>query len=643
MTSANVSRQEFGWAGTVQQFLSVSHAAIIHDLQSHEQALFDRHPGTTQQGVWQDELHVLTTVFTSLVATNTSVQQWGVILEYEIPQQGGRRPDVVVLAGSSVLILEFKKKDTPGNGDLDQLILYVRDLKNYHSIAHTSTGVHGALVLTRATASSVAGSWDLLDPAALGSFLTRSATATQSTSQISCAVWLTGSYVPAPGLIAAAVAGWTNNPPQLPPHFATNLPQVKQAFKTILGQAQNSTPDTRHLVIVTGVPGAGKTFFGLDVAHDALFPGTKRFLSGNGPLIKVLNRALNQSEQIVTELHKFRDYYITPGRSPKENIIIFDEAQRTLDQTYMFYKFKKAHSEARMMLDIISRTPNWGILVLLAGPGQEIYKGESGLKIWFDELASSFPNINWQVHCSTADIAYLSPTLPGEAVNLPTNVSVHNATLHLSVPVRQHGALEVQLWVEAVLAGDATKAAQIAARLNTLLGSGFFLKVSENLQNSKTDLHARYANSPLARFGLLSVSGNERQLLAHGVSMLKTYAQFGAPTDDVADWYLDPVTQPTSCGSLSKAATEFQCQGLDLDSTIVCWADDLKWDETLKKWKIKPVNLQPPIPNPIEMRLNKYRVVLTRARDGLTIFVPPDKSLNDTYAFLIACGATPLP
>lgn len=641
MTTNPVARQEYGWAGTVQQFLAASHQTIIGELIQHEAALFQRYPGTTQQAVWADELSVLTTAFTTLTASNPAVPNWGVVLEYELPQQAGRRPDVVVLAGSTLIVLEFKKKSSPDEGDLDQLTFYVRDLINYHSVAHSAAGVTGALVLTKAPVSTRVRNWDLLDPASVGAFLTQSASAALSGAQISCSSWLAANYLPAPGLLTAAIAGWLTTPPQLPPHFATNVPQVRSAIRAVLNQAQNDPPSTRHIVIVTGVPGAGKSFLGLDLVHDASVPGGKRFVSGNGPLVSVLNRALKQAQQLVTPLHKFRDYYSAPGRSPGENIIIFDEAQRTLDQSYMQQKFKKPHSEAHLMLDIASRTPGWGVLVLLAGTGQEIYKGESGLQIWFDELATSFPHIYWHIHCSTKDIACLSPTPPP----LPKNVALRNGSFHLNVALRQHGAIEAAQWVEHVLAGDSQSANQHAQMLGALPGNAFLLSVTQNLATAKSLMQRRYANQPTARFGFLSVSGNDRLLAKYGVPTLETMAPRGrrTPVDDVADWYLDPVNQQTSCGSLRKAATEFQCQGLDLDSTIVCWGNDLAWDNTLGEWKIKPVTLEPPIPNPNEMRLNKYRVILTRARDGMTIFVPPDRSLTATYQFLIACGAAPLP
>jgi hypothetical protein len=641
VTAAPTARQEYGWAGTVQQFLATNHQTIINALSSHVSALHQGSPpDPTQLAVWADELSVLTGTLSSLSASHPTAQQWGLILEYELPQQSGRRPDVIVLAGSSVIVLEFKMKSKAGRGDFEQLVFYVRDLSNYHSVAQRSAGITGALVLTKAQSPTKHRSWELLDKNSVASFLVRNAGSAPSGQQISCASWLAGKYQPSPGLLTAAINGWLTSPPQLPPHFATNVPQVKHAIQAVIAQAQNDPPTTRHIIIVTGVPGAGKSFLGLDLVHDASVPGGKRFVSGNGPLVSVLNRALNQTEQFVTPLHKFRNYYGNPQHSPSENLIIFDEAQRTLDQAYMTALEGKNHSEAHVMLDIISRTPGWGVLVLLAGTGQEIYKGESGLQIWFDELATAFPNVSWKVHCSTNDITYLNPTPPA----LPPNVSLQNGAYHLNVAIRQHGAIEAAQWVEHVLNGDSQTASQCAQTLGALPGKTFLLYVTRNLAKAETVTHGRYAGQPAARFGLLAVSGNEKYLESHGAPVVQDRGRGGnPPVDDIADWYLNPVSQPTSCGSLRKAATEFQCQGLDLDSTIVCWANDLVWDKTNMKWKIKPVNLEPPVPNPAEMRLNKYRVVLTRARDGMTIFVPPNKSLDDTYHYLVSCGAVPLP
>jgi len=634
-----LAQQGCGWAGTAQQFLATSHPTIINALQTHAIALFPKNSSSQQQQIvaWTNQLSVLTQVLTALVATNSAAQQWVIVLEYELPQQGGRRPDVVVLAGAAVIVLEFKQKSRPGPGDIDQIRDYVCDLNDYHSVTQQSgIAATGALVLTKAPAPSKDGRWDLLDVNSVPAFLAQNAKVTTTTSQISCSTWLAAAYQPAPSLISAAVTNFLTNPPPLPPHFATNIDRVEKDILRVVAQAQKDPPSTRHVIIVTGVPGSGKTFLGLKLVHNVSVPGAKRFLSGNLPLVKVLNRALKQNRQLVTHLHEFRDYFFKLQNPPTENILIFDEAQRTHDVAQVRAKTGQSNSEAHMLLDITSRTPGWGVLILLAGPGQEIHAGEVGLTLYFDELTVAFPNINWKVHYSFGHITFRNPTPPA----LPANVSRQNGEFHLDDALRQHAATEVVEWVDHVLTGNSLKAQQAASKLRRLARSRFDLRVTRNLQKAKVKMTGRYNNDPSARFGLLAVSQNERYLKRYGVVCFQAFRNSrNVPVDDIAAWYLDPVSMRTSCGNLRKAASEFQCQGLDLNSTIVCWADDLAWNRVSRAWNIKPVI---GVPNPIQFRLNKYRVLLTRARDGMTIFVPPDKSLDDTYKFLVACGAVPL-
>jgi hypothetical protein len=622
--------------GSVSQFLSTPHSAIIQHMQAQVTAIFG--PTSTpakisafnssQHAAWVDELKVLAAALQSAVTTDPSASQWELVLEYELPQQGGRRPDVVVLAGNSVVVLEFKMKPHPTIADIDQLDDYVRDIKFYHTESHKSARVCGALVATLSASDTTYGNVTSLCPSGIASFLLSSATP----GQMSIVTWVQSGYTPAPGLLNAAIQGWFNNSPTLPAHLATNLPIVETALQKIIATAVNDLPTVRRLVIVTGEPGAGKTFLGLKLAHDSTVPGTKRFVSGNGPLVRVLNYVLKQHQQIVTALHKFRDHY-SSRQDPSENIIIFDEAQRTLDATYMRERFKVAHSEAHLMLDITTRTPGWGVLVLLVGTGQEIYKGEVGLRVWFDELAQGFPNTTWEVHCSVPHVACLNSNATTNAVKLPPNVRVHNAVLHLNTALRQHGALDYSKWVEAVLSGDSSHASLHASQSRN---NHFKLYVTRNLHSGKVLLQTRYQNDPTKRYGLLAVSGNETFLSRHRVSAF--------PRDgSIERWYVDPQGSADSGCSFNHAVSEFQCQGLDLDATIVCWGQDLKWDNITQRWVIKPVSVKPPVPNPVEMRLNKYRVILTRAREYAVIFIPGDPSLDDTSNFLVASGATPLP
>ncbi len=637
MTSSADSQDRplFGWAGSIHDFLQTDSHLVLENLHSHAQQLFARtNPSRLKEWqdlqtiAWRDELKILGAVLAELGEHDPTSGSWGLVLEYELPQQGGRRPDVIVLAGGTICVLEFKMKSKAELADIDQLRGYIRDISNYHSVSHSATRTIGAIVATKSESMSTTSNATVLSPLNIVEFLISS----RSSGSITTEEWLAGDYLPAPGLLEAVMNQWEFAPPSLRTVAASNIPQAESTIRNVIDLAKTDAQGTRRIVFVSGTPGAGKTFVGLNLVHDSSIDAPMRFLSGNGPLVQVLNYALHgddDNQPLVTAMHRYRDHFARV--TPRENVIVFDEAQRALDQDKMRIKFGKPNSEAHMMLDILTRTPNWGVMVLLVGDGQEIYNGEVGLRLWFDELSQGFKDYQWHLHFHRARFSSDDTLGLGR---LPDNVHIHDhPELHLKTSIRTHKAGHVHDWVNAVISGDLSSARVLAEQSYE---EGYSLYVTRDLEVARTHCLERFSASPKSRFGLMMASRNDRTLAPFGVSSI-------ANSGDVPRWYVDPRSSLKSSMRLSAAATEFQCQGLELDYSVLCWSDDMIWDSANSDWTVREVQTPPPLlENPRATRLNVYRVLMTRGRDGMTIFIPPLARLDSAFDALQTAGAKQL-
>ena len=311
----------------------------------------------------------------------TLAARFNALLEYELPREGGRRPDVVMLQNGIVVVVEFKDKAAALSADLDQVAAYARDLKNYHEMSH-ELAVEPALVLMRyGGPRTQIGGVVVLKPRDLGQYLIEQSKRNLGAA-IDAAQWIDAPYAPLPSLLQAARILFRGQPlPRIRRAESAGVYGAVERVLQICGEAAQG--EERRLVLLTGVPGAGKTLVGLQVAHDERLellrsqPGAKggpaAFLSGNGPLVTVLQDALG-TRAFVQGMKKFVDYYGFKRRDlePTEHVLVFDEAQRAWDANQMLAKHKEATSEPEMLLRIAERIPNWSVVVGLIGEGQEI-------------------------------------------------------------------------------------------------------------------------------------------------------------------------------------------------------------------------------------------------------------------------------
>ena len=400
-------------------------------------------------------------------------------------------------------------------------------------------------------------------------------------------------------------------------------------------------------MLLSGLPGTGKTLVGLQLAHARFLddlvverPGGKPtapaiYLSGNGPLVRVLQYELKSAggggSSFVRPVKAYVEMYSKHASAvPPEHVLIFDEAQRAFDADQVAQVQKGGPvdglSEPEHFVDFAERIPEWCVVVGLIGSGQEIHVGEEGgVGQWRAAVERSRDPEKWAIHMAPG----LEPAFRGYP-----RIRVE-PRLHLTAELRYHLATDVHGFVGRLLDNPADPSlARVASRLEE---DGFHLRITRDLDEAKSYLRQRYEGEPDKRFGMVASSRD------------KHLAQFGIPNDWNATkvlkdgpWFVegDDDELGRSCRSLRTCVTEFGCQGLELDAVLLAWGTDLileadgLWSNRLARLYQRPASIR----DARQLRINAYRVLLTRARDATVIFVPPLPVLDRTYRALVEAG-----
>ena len=411
------------------------------------------------------------------------------------------------------------------------------------------------------------------------------------------------------------------------------------------------------ICFVTGVPGAGKTLVGLNIASTHSNPKEKEysvFLSGNGPLVSVLQEALardrkertadtlascrRQTEQFIQNIHKFRDDSLS-GAVPPEQVAIFDEAQRAWnkEQTSKFMQTKRNQigfnkSEPEYLIEVMDRHEDWAVIIALVGGGQEINTGEVGLLGWLNALDEKFSH--WDAYYS-ADLLngeYVASNLTASHLSKGTVLPC----LHLATSMRSFRAEKLSSFIHYLIDGDSV----FARKLFTTFSHLYPIKVTRDLDTAKKWIKSQ--SRATESIGILA-SSNAIRLKAEGI--------FVKNKIEPKDWFLSPPEDIRSSHFLEDIATEFDVQGLELDWCLVAWDGDFRLKPTGKEhWRFRGSKWEKRQQEQTQIYLeNAYRVLLTRARQGMVIFVPSgddsDKTrlsefYDDTFDFLQLCGIT---
>lgn len=633
--------KRYFYSATIEQFcISSKHEILGILLQNNEFSLEQ-----TQRDAWIIQIEIL---------QKTLKDQAGLIFfEYSIPRMGSRI-DVVLIIKNVIFILEFKtgEKEFLASA-IDQVWDYALDLKNFHETSHEHL-IAPVLIATESNEissiiSRTSHNDNLLLPIKTNQGLLpeviNQVLQFEIGDEIDSQNWSEGRYSPTPTIIEAAMALYNNHSVadiSRSDASAINLSQTSDALSQIIDKAKRN--NEKVICFVTGVPGAGKTLVGLDVATkhmDKENKSTSVYLSGNGPLVAVLREALTRDrvkrekekgnkikkgevfsavKAIIQNVHNFRDEYLKDTKAPFDHVAIFDEAQRAWnhEQTADFMKRKKSqpnfmYSEPEFLISCLERHIDWSVIICLVGGGQEINKGEAGIGEWVDSLNRSFPN--WHVYISSklTDSEYEA----GNALRkLETREDVViKDELHLSVSMRSFRAENLSLLVKNLLDIDIKAAKQNLE----LLKEKYPILLTRDLHKAKKWLREKARGSE--RYGIV-VSSQAQRLKPHAIDVK-------SPMDPI-HWFLDGKDDVRSSYYLEDVASEFHVQGLELDWSCVTWDGDFRYSDkgwghfsfSGSKWK----NIKSP-ERKIYLK-NAYRVLLTRARQGMVIVVP-DGDIED--------------
>ena len=386
-------------------------------------------------------------------------------------------------------------------------------------------------------------------------------------------------YRPTPTIIEAAERLFAGHGVTDISHaFARNLHVTSTALRRAIEASQSH--QSRTICFVTGIPGAGKTLTGLNAVHDPAMRQAERpaavFLSGNGPLVKIIREALTRDRQragdarnearrtvstFIGNIHQFLVTYAIqqPNEPPYENAIVFDE-RSAWDASAVKKKHGISKSEPELLLEIMERSPEWSAIVAPVGGGQEIHRGEAGLEEWGDALNRR--DCSWRVMASP-EVLGGGHSVAGHRLFSATpsaNLKLIEAPeFHLDVNVRSPRALRVGEWVNALLARQLSSSSASGS-----LTQAFPVVLTRGLEDARQWLRAR--TDGVQRCGLLTSSG-ALWLRAHGIEVSSSFRQ-GYPYED---WFLSGPEDTRSSTRLEVAATEFECQGLELDWAGICW------------------------------------------------------------------------
>lgn len=665
MSGSSKELQRAYYAASVSSFLACDEQTVLGALAAASEFAVD----LPQRNAWLEEVRLLRQVLPALGPGD-------VFLEFVVPRLG-KRIDAVLLLRGVVFVLEFKTGASAFlRADVEQVWDYALDLKNFHETSH-HRWIRPVLVIT-GTCGQLTGGDDVsrdqvVSPSCVSgdrlAELLQQQLGFHAAEPVDDRGWQGGRYRPTPTIIEAATSLYRRHSvKEIARHEADgrNLGCTSEKVASIIRNSRDAS--CKSICFVTGVPGAGKTLVGLDVAtrfQDAASELHSVYLSGNGPLVAILTEALARDriqqerregrtlkkgvarqavKAFIQAVHHFRDEGLKDPSPPPEHVTIFDEAQRAwnLAKTADFMHRKKGRpdfrqSEPDFLISCLDRHEDWAVVVCLVGGGQEINTGEAGIAEWLDVVRTTYPH--WQVHLSSQ----LTDSEYGAAdaiAALAGRGGVHfDDDLHLSVSMRSFRAEHVSAFVKRVLDLEV----EAAAALYRGFEQSFPLVMTRSVDSARRWLRRQARGSE--RYGIV-VSSQALRLKPHAIDVR-------APVDPV-NWFLNDKDDVRSSYYLEDVATEFQVQGLELDWAGVVWDADFRchtagWQHHSfvgDRWQQI---------HKADRRLylkNAYRVLLTRARQGMVIVVPqgaPDDPTRDpafydgTYRYLQAIGIREIP
>lgn len=613
-----------------------------------------------QKNAWRKEIDILQDQL-------RSVENGDIAFEYTIPRMG-HRIDVVCIIHGLIFLLEFKVGDSEyRKSTADQVMDYALDLKYFHEL---SADRYIIPISIPTEAPSVCNEVSFMEDKISNvlkctkdniGLTINSVLSSVQDQDLSISDWINSRYAPTPTIIEAAQAMYRNHSVKdisRNDAGAHNLTATTETINQIIDDCKRN--HKKAICFVTGVPGAGKTLAGLNIANERHnFDADEHavFLSGNGPLVDILQAALakdrssrtgitiaeakKETKAFIQIIHRFRDEALTTNNPPAEKVAIFDEAQRAWNEESLtdFMKRKKGvdafnQSEPEFLIRIMDRHQDWAVIVCLVGGGQEIYNGEAGIIDWFRALQNKFRN--WHINLSDkmTDSEYVGNSSIEELLT-GCSYSLRPA-LHLGVSLRSFRSEKLAEFVKLLLDNEPSAAAAVYSELSI----HYPIILTRDLDKAKEWIRKKARGTE--RYGLLASSEGKR-LRGIGIWVPSVINHVG--------WFLNEKDNVDSSYFLEVAASEFKVQGLEIDYSILAWDADLRRSgKGFDYFKFRGTRWNH-VNNMQQQKYlkNAYRVLMTRARQGMIIFVPsgtdpeddPTRDsayYDDIYKYLRSCG-----
>lgn len=638
-----MSEGSVAYSDRLTKFTAADKAEVLSRLKD-----FVADAGSSQWRAWKDSVRLLDSAVGTLIASLPPPHEnSSLLLEYTLPLES-RRIDALLLIGDVVLVIEFKGSGQPSQAAIDQTAAYARDLRAYHSSC-VDRSVVPLLVLVGADGfNDETSGIQVRSKRELPDFLGE--IPAPNSAPVDVDEFLSPeAYQPLPSLVRAARELFQSGTlRRIHRAAAATEPALNKCSEIIHATAAKKR---RALILIKGVPGAGKTLVGLQLVHSKYLddlavargsgdkptaPGV--FLSGNGPLVEVLQYELKgaggDGKAFVRGVHEYvKSHTKRSAPTPPHHVLVYDEAQRAFDARQVAKKHRDLTdeyfglSEPELFVQFAERVPDWSVVVGLIGTGQEIHIGEeAGVGQWRDAIERSERGDQWDIFLPD-DPEFRE--LFGGLENLH-----FSGDLELKEGIRYHLASSLHEFVRHVLQGDQTAASELAEQLDQ---QGYAQRLTQDLDEAKAYMRERFQDAEDARYGIITSSRDKG---------LDPWIQkgFRSPGElspgQYGRWYSAGLGEQGSCTEMDVVATEFSAQGLELDACIVAWGTDfVRRNGSWCNKKAKRYQEANRIKDALGLRANAYRVLLTRGREGCVVFIPPIAGeMDETKQYLMSCG-----
>lgn len=617
-----------GGHGTIEEFLDTRKEIFIPRLDNYVTKGLNLPVKEEQKSAWEDCYLFLKNQLKELTNINSSYKNIHIVFEYKLPLEAGRRPDVILLAKNRLIVLEFKMKKEWNYNDIEQTINYKRDIQNYHNVTNKfysiqdindqekNNKIKGYLVLTDNFAKK--DEQDNIKILSSDSFNDELNKLNLNGFDKNINKWLESKYVPLPNIVKSAQDLFEYG--ELPDIKNIKDSDIEKTYKYInkISIENKNKNKNKNIIFVTGVPGSGKTLIALRLVYNynKQFDNKAYYLSGNGPLIKLLNYSLKSP--YIKGMINFKKEY--KSKFLNRDLIIFDEAQRAWDSKQM-KKYGSDFSEPEFIINVMNKSfnnQNRGLknttLVCFMGDGQHIYKGEEGgLSLWAEALRK---NQDWNIY---------APEEYEDKLDVENN-KIFSNYFALDTSLRDN-FVDTTEWRESILSCNLQASKK---NIKNIYNQGYTIRVSRDSENIYNLLKDKEIEDPSVKYGLIKSSYTKNKDVFNNSQIRNLNNK---DVNDVGRWFNG------DCNNLNCVATEFDCQGLELDYPIITFGGEYYYNN--KKWNIETEVKENHV-NEYEnfnvIMKNIYRVLLSRGRKGIIMYLPKLKELDETYNFLLESG-----